>query len=523
MRLKDIKSRRQMEEALEIASTLSGTTDLEIDIQHAVEVATRSVTRASPVKHLPLKDFLRQFPGGLKGMISSIKALRLDGSQGPTVGESLAFHDDLYPTLAAEIEIAADAYVNEQRTPGLLAGINFSESSDPNEIAIASTSLAYEYHVYVGAWGAWAEDEVVEVLEEILGGSWELLDPSVGLFVSEPDGSRVRSGLWSEEWDTVSLWLTPADLKEWVVDERLEYFSELVDADPKKAVKAFVLDLARTHPDLAKRLKKAKLPTDALAAYAAMYFEDEEIGLQMIKESTGSFGYEGSRGETILEVTKDDLRKVGIGPGSKWWDGAPWKLINLPKEELAYEGVLQRHCVGRPDMGYRDAVEDEQIYVWSLRSRFNKPVLTWEVDREAWDSWSERIELPFRRPTIGPDHYHVVQYGEDPDQLYEKMMEGRAGSIEQIKGKLNRVPPKDAAELKVLTFIFSELAIDRAHVADYQPGAANNPSPRSFDEPCRFAHSRPSKLRPRGRRRRRKPAKRKRSSVDVLRKYLRNV
>ena len=126
--------------------------------------------------------------------------------------------------------------------------------------------------------------------------------------------------------------------------------------------------MKRDHPDIHKKLKKAKPPKDVMLSYATAYMADpEDEGIEVLREAVGMFGYEGTRGNTMLELGKDTLRELGITQG-RWWDGAPWKLVNLPPEELAYEGTLQRHCVGRYDMGYRQAVERGDIQIWSLRS-----------------------------------------------------------------------------------------------------------------------------------------------------------
>ena len=256
-----------------------------------------------------------------------------------------------------------------------------------------------------------------------------------------------------------------SDLLEWAVDLRTEYFSELVDADPEEAIKAFQRILTQSYPALAKRVKKAKFPKDVLADYAVAFFEDQEQGLQIISEAVGAWGYEGTRGETLLEVDKAALQALGITQG-RWWDGAPWKLLNLPVEELAYEGTLMRHCVGRFDMGYRNAVARGVTQIWSLRSRFNRPILTFEINVHDWRS---------------------------PNAII------RAGAIEQLKGKLNRLAGGDADEARVLFWIFAKLGVDPSGVEDFvgeshwhgaepfEPGPEPNPG---FNAPWRPYHDR---------------------------------
>lgn len=220
---------------------------------------------------------------------------------------------------------------------------------------------------------------------------------------------------------------------EWAHDLRGRYFSDLVDAEPKVAVKAFLAVLAADYPDLSKRVKKAKLPADVLADYAVAYFSDPEEGIEIISEATGVFGYEGSQAEVVLEIDKPALRELGITEG-RWWDGAPWKLLNLPPAELAYEGTLMRHCVGSFNMGYREAVARGETMIWSLRSRFNKPILTFEIDRHAWEAGADMG---------GPAG-----------------SQRRSAAIQQLTGKLNRAPAGDWQEARVLHRILTRLGAD---------------------------------------------------------------
>jgi len=252
----------------------------------------------------------------------------------------------------------------------------------------------------------------------------------------------------------------PEGFREWLVDLRTRYYSNLVNEDPEKAVAAFMRILETEHPKVHAKLKKAKLPADVLADYAVAYFEDPEEGLAVIQEAMGLWGYEGTKAETRLTIDRDVLRELGITSG-RFWDGAPWSLLNLPPAELAYEGTSQRHCVGRHDMGYREGVEGGEIEIWSLRSKHNKPLLTFEVDMELWEP--EYDPMP-----------------EDARAVYR----GRA--LSQVKGKLNRVPAQDHDEAAVLNWIFDQLGINPKFVEDYNaPGRAANPArpTRTFDQP----------------------------------------
>jgi hypothetical protein len=245
---------------------------------------------------------------------------------------------------------------------------------------------------------------------------------------------------WIDSGDYWRLKVDSDQLYEWASDLRREFFSEMVDADPEVAIKTFLDLLKKSYPELAKKVKKAKFPKDVLADYAVTYFEDPESGVEIITEAVGSFGYEGTRGEVILEIDQAALSALGITDG-RWASGAPWRLVNLPVEELAYEGTLQRHCVGRHNMGYRSAVARGVTQIWSLRSRFNLPILTFEINVHDWQS---------QQPII------------------------RAGAIEQLKGKLNRLAGEDPDEAAVLHWIFAKLGVDPAGVEDFV-GVQRNP------------------------------------------------
>lgn len=286
----------------------------------------------------------------------------------------------------------------------------------------------------------------------------ELLQEALPQAEWNPRYTNCWTSSWVETVDDWKLRVNEDELREWVYDRNVELISDMVDQDPKAAGDIF-LEALMDHGrgDLAREIRKLKPPTEVLASFAVAYFEDGHEGMQIIEEAVGYWGYEGTRGEPLLTVTRDDLRELGITQG-RWWDGAPWTLLNLPKEELAYEGTLQRHCVGRHDMGYRDAVENGEIWIWSLRSAANKPILTFEVDIGTWE------QAP------GPEQ--------------------RAHAITQLKGKVNRVPPKNAEENAVLMHVFERLDVSPELVRDFQGGSVyrgrNPPSPsRSFCEPYR--------------------------------------
>jgi hypothetical protein len=54
-------------------------------------------------------------------------------------------------------------------------------------------------------------------------------------------------------------------------------------------------------------------------------------------------------------------------------------VADLRSEQLRTEGRMQRHCVGRPGMGYARSVQDGEIKIFSLRTPNAKAILTIEV------------------------------------------------------------------------------------------------------------------------------------------------
>jgi hypothetical protein len=286
---------------------------------------------------------------------------------------------------------------------------------------------------------------VTEILkaEGPYGAEWEEFDDG-----SDDDDRRFDTG-WVESGDNLRLEVKGWDAHEWAQDLRTEVYSDLIDADPAFAVKAMLKELGTREPDLAKKVRKAKLPKDVLADYAVTYFQDPDEGTELLKEAMGMLDYEGTQGEVLLELDRAALQALGVTKG-RWWDGAPWRLIDLPEQELAYEGTLMRHCVGRHNMGYRDAVRRGETAIWSLRSRSNRPMLTFEIDLPRWNA-----------------------AGAHPGE--------RGRAIVQLKGKLNRRAGKDVPEQKALHWIFAQLGVDPRAVTDFAP-IAGNPG-TSFDSP----------------------------------------
>lgn len=318
----------------------------------------------------------------------------------------------------------------------------------------------YELRVSPVAPLSWLpEKKLLELLNRDLPGDWQRLD--IG---SE---RNVYTSGWVEGYDHWLLEVAPYRGAEWANDLRQDYMHEQVEHGPENAIATMMQVLGELDPKLAKKIKKAKLPKEVLADYAVVLLtEDQDEGLRILNEAVGRFGYEGSRGKLLLTVDRDTLRKLGITQG-RWWDGAPWKLIQLPPAELSYEGTMMRHCVGRYGMGYRQAVERGDAWIWSLRSQFDKPVLTFEVDAHEW--------VGAGGPALGQE-WAGPAFPRDVAAL-------RGRAIEQIKGKVNRLAGRDPDEARVLLWIFSQLGVDPAYVRDYVGPDVREHNPAGFDRP----------------------------------------
>jgi hypothetical protein len=280
------------------------------------------------------------------------------------------------------------------------------------------------------------------------------------LVASEADWENVYDKSWSSGWMESGEWLLVIDkgeIDEWAVDLRTKFLSDVIDGDPQAAIGVMFDMLEENHPAIYRKVTKAKFPKDVLADYALAYLEDpDDSGLEILSQAVGEFGYEGSRGEVLLEIDKEVLRSLGV-KSDNWMHGAPWRLINLPSEELLYEGTLMRHCVGRRDMGYREAVERGDMQIWSLRSQHNKPVATFEVDMQRWE--------------------------DAPLELGEGGPEERGRAIAQLKGKLNRRMGTQEGEEEVFSWIFSELYVNPRFVSDYAGSDKRSANPSGFNSP----------------------------------------
>ena len=98
----------------------------------------------------------------------------------------------------------------------------------------------------------------------------------------------------------------------------------------------------------------------------------------------------------------------------RWPDG--FYVQDLLPSELAAEGKAMGMCVGRADMGYGQAVRDNEIKILSLRRPSGKPLFTFEAS--------------------------IAKGGDDQFRITE---------FDQIKGKANRLPGFDLGKEGYLT------------------------------------------------------------------------
>lgn len=271
------------------------------------------------------------------------------------------------------------------------------------------------------------------------------------------------------------------ELNEWAFDLVNSVFSERADADPEAAAAIVIGTLRLQAPKIAARLEAAQLPQSEIISLGRGLFLREEIEEVVgdLEDYLDDLENASEPPEVITEITAADLASWGIR-GGPLREEAPWRLVNLRVSDLRREGTLMRHCVGRADMGYAKALRNEEVELWSLRSRADKPRFTLEIDPA----------------------YFTEQAGP----------EDKAEGVLQLKGKANRTPgyaAKDASQITMpdevifWTRLFERLGVDPWGVEDFgaykkwlaagvgaweaEPRANPRFSARSFDLPHRPA------------------------------------
>lgn len=226
-------------------------------------------------------------------------------------------------------------------------------------------------------------------------------------------------------------------MEEFYRDVARNYVNDAIDEDPQGVIDA--LATAYYYDSIKNRdfpVLRERMSEEDLLDFASRYFvdEDEDV-LNELREFAALLTDPGTAPEVMLEITKDDIRRLGIRSGTLY-ENAPWFLVRLRPSDLYLEGVRMRHCVGDKGMGYIERVKDGDIEIWSLR-----------------------MGSPTGRPRF------TVEASPDADDVV----------IEQIKGKGNRLPGfarandselKFPDEVVLWVWILDKLGIDSSSAAD---------------------------------------------------------
>jgi hypothetical protein len=160
-------------------------------------------------------------------------------------------------------------------------------------------------------------------------------------------------------------------------DVRSEYVESLISDDPDKAKELFLAELDSQYREMVQKFLSQE---DILDLAHSMFVDgDRDHVDNALMELLDSVQDSGKPREVIAEVTKDDLRALGVMKGTLW-EEAPWRLIKMEPSDLPLEGTRMRHCVGDRGMGYIEALKSGEIELWSFRSRADKPRFTLEID-----------------------------------------------------------------------------------------------------------------------------------------------
>ena len=310
---------------------------------------------------------------------------------------------------------------------------------------------------------------------------------------------RLHAQYGSGKAGDVDVWVSPSDFEEFCRDIISENINDIAEADPDGVRRMFRSALRGEEPVLARRFSDAGPSDDDVLDLAVRWFSGDrsevrdeiEVWLDAVEGGTES---EAAEREVVVEITEDDLRKLGLTTGTLW-ENRPWKLIKLEPKDLGREGTSMRHCVGSKGMKYIQAVQNGEIEIWSLRSKDNKPRFTLEVDKSFYEPEKRSFsQQDLKRLDTTPEGLHAAARGE---------------AIKQVKGKANRLPGyadaygrsgvvKFPEEVTLWAWIFDQLDVDGKEVEDFlafraitDPSAAKPPQPNTgeacvgFDVPYR--------------------------------------
>lgn len=323
---------------------------------------------------------------------------------------------------------------------------------------------------------------------------WDDLKSEMGVNDWAEATDRIHENQGWADGEEITIGIGKSDFAEWCRDLISEHINEIAEKNPNEVRAMFRSALYAETGRLSERFYAARPSDEDVLDLAVMWLSGDQDGVRTQIEEWLDVVEGGSEGEAVelgerevvVEITEDDLRKLGITTGTLW-EERPWKLIKLEPKDLPSEGTSMRHCVGSKGMKYLQAVQNGEIEIWSLRSKDNKPRFTLEVDESFYraDNLSRLGHSP-----AGPDEF-------------------RARAIKQVKGKANRLPGYADAygrskvvrfpeEVQLWAWIFDQLEVNAADVEDFvafraivNPSAPLPPQPNTgeacvgFDVPYR--------------------------------------
>lgn len=312
---------------------------------------------------------------------------------------------------------------------------------------------------------------------------WDDLASEMGITGWADTTDRIQENQGWAGGEDITIGIGESDFAEWCRDLIVEHINEIAEKNPNEVRAMFRAALREELPRLTARFIAARPSDEDVLDLAVRWFSGDrddvrsqiEEWLDIVESPEGEAADDTER-EVVVEVTEDDLRKLGITSGTLW-EERPWKLIKLEPKDLPREGTSMRHCVGSKGMKYLQAVQNGEIEIWSLRSKDNKPRFTLEVDESFYRA--NRL-AGLGHSSDGPDEF-------------------RARAIKQVKGKANRLPGYADAygrskvvrfpeEVPFWAWIFDQLEVNAADVEDFvafraivDPSAPRPPQPNTGD------------------------------------------
>jgi hypothetical protein len=368
---------------------------------------------------------------------------------------------------------------------------------------VKTSGLSYTFPSQVSCWIGEQHfpDGYQFVPSEFAEKFWSELQSTLGVreWADPTDFLGSNTG-WSDGEDIV-IGADRESFTEWCRDIISEEVNNVADQHPEEMREMFRRSL-RDHDAAQADAFFAAGPTpDDVLDLAVKWFSGDQYDvvqeieewLDIVSGPEGEAAEVGER-EVVLEITSEDLKKLGITTGTLW-ENRPWKLIKLEPKDLGREGTAMRHCVGSKGMKYIQAVQNGEIEIWSLRSKDNKPRFTLEVDSSFYTA-----DEAAKRPMTGA----IPLWARDVPRAADHL---RARAIKQLKGKANRLPGyadkretdlKFPEEVTLWAWIFDQLDVDASAVEDFsafrtivRPEGTQPPRPNTgeactgFDVPYR--------------------------------------